>query len=352
MNWLVPLSLIFFGAAPATTNYQLNSYGFGSGGTANSSTATYSLEGTAGEITGQTGTTANYNVKPGYVETQQANVPKLSSFNNNGNTYYNKLRFIIDQQSNPSDAKYALQISTTSNFSSDINYVKSDLTIGPTLTTADYQTYTAWGGGTGSDIIGLTPSTTYYLRVKATQGQFTESAYGPSSTASTVGPQLSFDIDVSASDTETGPPYATNFGNLLAGSVIDSPQRIWFDFATNANSGGNIYIYGQYIGLRSSAKNYTIASASGDLGSLSEGFGAQSASAAQTSGGPLSALSPYNGASQNVGLLDTTVRQIYSTSNPVVGGRTSILLKAKSQILTPAATDYTDVITAVASGNF
>ncbi len=137
MHWLVPISLIFFGSVPATTNYQLNSYGFGSGGTANSGTANYSLEGISGEVSGQTSTTATYNVKPGFVETQQANVPKLSSFNNGGNTYYNKLQFIIDEQGNPSDATYALQISTTSNFSSDVNYVKSDLTIGATLTTAD-----------------------------------------------------------------------------------------------------------------------------------------------------------------------------------------------------------------------
>lgn len=352
MQWLVPIGAFFFGALPATTNYQLNSYGFGSGGTANSSTANYSLEGISGEISGQTSTTAAYNVKPGFIETQQANLPKLSAFNNNGNTYYNKLRFIIDQQGNPSDAKYALQISTTSNFSSGINYVKSDLTIGSALTTSDYQTYSAWGGASGSDIIGLSPSTTYYLRVKATQGQFTESGYGPSSTASTVGPQLSFDIDVSASDTETGPPYATNFGSLLAGTVSDSPERIWFDFATNAASGGNIYIYGQNLGLRSTIRNYTIASATGDLGSLDEGYGAQSASVTQSSGGPLSVLTPYDGSSQSVGLLDTTVRPAYSTSNPVVGGRASILLKAKSEVRTPPATDYTDVITAVASGNF
>lgn len=352
MHWLVPIGMLFFAGLPATSNYKLNSYGFGAGGTSGSSTANYSIEGTAGELSGQTATTSTYQAKPGFIETQQANVPKLSAFHNGGNTFYNKLRFIIDAQGNPSDAKYALQISTTSNFSSNINYVKSDLTIGSTLTLADYQTYTAWGGGTGSLIIGLAPSTTYYLRVKATQGNFTESAYGPAASASTVGPQLSFDIDIAPTDIDSDPPYNLNVGNLLAGTVVDSSSRIWFDFQTNAASGGYIYIYGLNTGLRSSAKNYTIASSTADLTSIDEGYGAQSTSATQTSGGPLAAISPYASSSNNVGLIDTTVRRIYGTSSPIEGGRASLILKAKSKTLTPQSTDYNDVITAVASGNF
>jgi hypothetical protein len=97
-----------FADLPATSTYKLNSYGFGSGGTANSSTSTYSLEGISGEVGGQTATTTNYSTKPGFVETQQANVPKVTI--SNPSNYYDKLKFIIDQQNNPSDAKYALQI--------------------------------------------------------------------------------------------------------------------------------------------------------------------------------------------------------------------------------------------------
>jgi hypothetical protein len=95
-------------ALPATSNYQLNSYGFGSGGTANSSTSNYSLEGITGEVSGQTAGTSNYSTKPGFVETQQANVPKVTI--TNPSNYYDKLKFVIDEQNNPSDAKYALQI--------------------------------------------------------------------------------------------------------------------------------------------------------------------------------------------------------------------------------------------------
>src|SRR5437016_121017 len=137
MFWKSLLLLpLVFGALPATTNYQLNSYGFGSGGTAGTSTPTYSIEGISGELSGQTSSTTTYTQRPGFIETQQANVPQLSSFDNGSGRYYNKLHFVIDQQSNPSDALYALQISTASDFSSNVNYVKSDLTIGPSLVLA------------------------------------------------------------------------------------------------------------------------------------------------------------------------------------------------------------------------
>src|SRR3954470_5875384 len=82
-------------ALPSTTNYQLNSYGFGSGGTANSGTSNYSLEGITGEVSGQTANTSNYQTKPGFNETQQANVPKVTL--TNPSNYYDKLKFVIDQ---------------------------------------------------------------------------------------------------------------------------------------------------------------------------------------------------------------------------------------------------------------
>jgi hypothetical protein len=66
MKWFMT-GLLLFAALPATTTYQLNSYGFGSGGVANSTTSTYALEGIAGEISDQTGSTATYKLKPGFI---------------------------------------------------------------------------------------------------------------------------------------------------------------------------------------------------------------------------------------------------------------------------------------------
>ncbi len=332
--------LMLFGALPATTNYQLNSYGFGSGGTAGSSTSTYALEGTTGEVSGQNASTTTYGLRAGYIASQQAHVPKLSSFDNGSATYYNKLHFVIDSQNNPTDAQYALSISTD-NFVSNINYVKNDLTVGASLTATDYQTHASWGGASGANIVGLLPTTTYYLRVKATQGKYTESGYGPISSAATVGPQLSFSVSTNA----------VTIGALLPGVVTDASQPINVTFATNAASGGDVYISGKNIGLYSSRASYTLPSTSGDLSALTRGYGAQVTAIAAGSG-TFSKVSPYDGASQNVGLTDTLLRRIMTASAPISGGTASVLLKAKSATGDTAANDYTETNTMLASAGF
>lgn len=339
MNWLIA-ALAFFAVMPATPNYQLDSYGFGSGGTANSTTSNYALEGISGEVAGQTTLTANYSAKPGFTETQQANVPKVSSFDNGSGAYYNKLHFVIDQQSNPSDALYALSISTD-NFSSDIRYVKSDLTVGATLALTDYKTYAAWGGASGTNVIGLLPNTTYYLRAKATQGKFTESGFGPAASASTVNPSLSFSISTSS----------LALGSLPAGSVVDAPATIDITFATNALSGGDVYISGLNAGLYSARTSSTITSATADLAVASRGFGAR-VTVTGASSGTFSSVSPYNGAANNVGITDTTIRKIMTATAPVVGGSGSVIIKAKSVSTDPASNDYTETLTMLASASF
>lgn len=341
MFWksLFTLPLVF-AALPATTNYQLNSYGFGSGGTGGSSTANYSIEGISGETGGQTASTATYNAKPGFVETQQANVPKLSSFSNGGGRYYNKLHFVIDQQGNPSDALYALQISTASDFSSGNKYVKADFTIGTTLALADYQTYAAFGGSSGTDIIGLLPNSTYYLRVKATQGQFTESDWGPSLSVSTVSPSISFSIS----------PTTLPLGNLYPATVINSTISLSFD--TNAASGGDIYTSGQNGGLYSTTASNTIPALSGNLSSLTRGFGLQISSLGQTSGGPLVAVSPYDGFPTNVGIVNSTIRKMVSSSAQVNNGSATVSVQSKAAANDPVANDYQEVLTMLASASF
>jgi hypothetical protein len=332
---------LLFATLPNTTNYMINSYSFGSGGGANSTTSNYALEGSTGTLAGPSSSTTTYSVKPEFIETQQANVPKISSFDNGSGTYYNKLHFVLDQQNNPTDATYALSISTD-NFSSDIRYVKSDFTVGATLTTADYLTYGGWGGSSGSNIIGLLPNTTYYLKAKATQGKFTESGYGPVVSASTVGPQLSFSISTTT----------VALGNLPPTTVVNAPQTIDIGMSTNAGSGGDVYISGQNGGLHSVSASSTISSASGDLSSLSNGFGAQVTSVSQSSGGPFSKIVPYDGTSDVVGLTNSTIRKIISTSNPIAGGTGSILLKAKSASTDQVANDYQEILTILASASF
>ena len=341
--------LLFF-VLPASTTYQLKDYGFGGGGVANGTSLNYAIEGIAGEQNAGQLDGTTYDLGPGLLFTNQANVPPASTFTN-PSSYYNKLKIVINTGGNPSDTVFAIAISTDS-FVSDTRYVQSDDTVGATLGIEDYQTYTNWGSASGTLIIGLLPGTTYQVKVKAMQGKFTETGYGPTASASTVNPQLTFDIDVSASDTETNPPFATNFGDLFGGTVTDSPQKIWVDFDTNAESGGRVYIVGSNAGLQSAATSYLISAVSGNLTGLSEGFGAQGFSATQSSGGPLTVATAYDLTANNVGIADTTIREIFTASNPIVAGRGAFLLKAKSSSVTPAANDYTESLTVIVSASF
>ncbi len=317
---------------------------------ANGTSTNYAIEGIVGEQNASKLDGTTYDLGPGLQFTNQANVPPAPTFTNPSN-YYNKLKIVLDTGSNPSDTKFVIAISTDS-FVADTRYVQSDDTVGVTLGSEDYQTYTNWGGASGTLIIGLTPGTTYQVKVKAMQGKFTETGYGPTASASTDNPMLTFDIDVSATDSDTNPPFTTNIGSLIASTVTDSPEKIWVDFTTNGESGGKVYVYGSNAGLASTRAGYTISAVTGNLTSLAEGFGAQGSSATQSSGGPFAIATAYSLASNNVAITDTNIREIFTTSNPTTGGRGSFLLKAKSSVVTPAANDYAESLTVIATASF
>jgi hypothetical protein len=276
----------------------------------------------------------------------QANVPPAPTFTNPSN-YYNRLKLVLDNGNNPSDSTFAIAISTD-NFASDTQYVQSDNTVGSTLGSEDWQSYTAWGGATGFYIIGLNPNTTYTVKVAAEQGNFTQTGYGPTAQVATSNVTLAFDIDVSASDTETAAPYTVSLGNLTAGSVTTASNYIWIDLSTNAENGGVVYLYDVNTGLKSSVLNYTISSSSTNLTAATEGYGVRVNSVTN-----LTAQSPYDGSSNNVGLVDTTIREVLNSgSSPVSSGRGSLEIKAKASTTTPASNDYTDTLTMIASGSF
>ncbi len=352
INWSALLSAVaivtVMAAAPGTSNYQLRDYGIGTGG-GTGSTDNYRFEGITGETSGPRMGTDTYSAGTGLQEVQQAGVPPAPAFTNDGN-WVNKLHFTVNTGDNPSDARFAIAISSD-NFVTT-NYIQNDFTIGATLGLEDYQTYANWGGASGEEVIGLSADTAYSIKVKATQGDLTESAFSATATAATTELSLGFDMDVSNTDEETSPPYSISFGDLFANTVTDSPSKIWFDIDTSSSNGGRIYIVGTNTGLKSESSNYTITSSTGDLSVLNEGFGAQSTSNTQTGGGPLLVESPYDGAGDNVGLVDSQYRTIYSSAGAVEAGRSSFVLKAKSSGVTPAAEDYAEIYTAVAAATF
>jgi hypothetical protein len=334
---------------PASTNYRLDGYGFGGGGEENMTSTNYAIDGITGEQSEDQLQGTNYDLGPGLLLVQQANVPPAPTFTNPSN-YYNKLKIVISTGNNPTDTKFAIAISDD-NWSTT-RYIQNDNTVGATLGSEDRQTYAAWGGVSGFDAIGLASNTTYKVKVKAMQGKFTETGYGPESSAATVNPQLSFDIDVAATDTDTNPPFMISFDSLPAGTVTDSPVRVWVDFSTNGASGGRVYVSGANGGLSSVRAGATIASVTGDLSVLSSGYGAQGVLATQGSGGPFSIVSPYDASAAGVGAVSQALQEIFSSGAPVSTGRGAFLLKAKSSSVTPAAVDYSDILTVVASASF
>lgn len=342
---ILSVTFAFLLVMPASTSYKLDDYGFGSGGTGSASSSHYKMDAITGEISGQEMSSSSYKAGSGLIFINQANVPIAPAFSNPGN-YYNKLQIIINTSGNPSDTNFAVAISNDDFVTT--SFVQSDNTVGITLGAEDYRTYEDWGEAGGSTVIGLSANTNYKVKAKAMQGNFTETSYGPAATAATVSPALTFDIDVSDVDTETDPPFSINFGDLIAGVVTDSPQKIWVDLSTNGESGGNVYVSGQNGGLLSSTKSYRIDAVSDNLTELSQGFGAQGSSATL----PLAVTTLYNQTGNMVGILDQTKRGIFTSTTPVDGGRGSFFLKAKSSAITPAAGDYNETLTLIASGNY
>jgi hypothetical protein len=335
-------SVLLFAVAPTSTNYTLKAYDFGNGGGSTSSTS-FSLNAITNGQAGNTVTSTTYLAQPGLAATINANVPPAPTFTNPSN-YYDRLKIVLATGNNPTTTKYAIAISSN-NFVTT-QYIRSDNTVGSTLTAANYQTYALWGGASGFNVLGLQANTTYKIKVKAINGNFSETAYGPIATAATVNPSISFAVTTTLTST---PPFTAAFTSLPPGSVFAANADPQLALTTNALFGGVVYINDTNAGLKSTASSYTLASATADLGSVQKGYGAQVISTAQGAGGPITATAPYNGALDNVGALATSLQSILSTTSPVTSATATVRLKAKTDITVPSTSDYTDTITFTAA---
>jgi hypothetical protein len=334
----ISLGLLLFAATPSSTNYTLKTYDVGGSGGSSSST-NYKLNGTAGGSAGN-GSSTTYGTSNGVLSENNSNVPPAPTFTNPSN-YYDKLKLVLNTGSNPTDAKYLIAISSD-NFTTT-NYVQSDNSVGSSQAITNYQTYSTWGGASGFLILGLQPSTTYKVKIKALQGTFSGSAFGPTASAATINTTLTMSLSTTLTAT---PPFTSDL-TLTPGSVATGNADAQLGLDSNANSGGTLYLKSANGGLTSTLAATTIASASTDLASASSGYGAQVTATGQTSGGPFSSLSPFNVSGTNIGGLTTSFQPIVSTTAPLVGGTTTVRLKAKAATTTPAATDYSDVVTFV-----
>jgi len=330
------LSFGLLAVISSSTGFKLNSYSLDGGSTNSSTSTTYKLNASSGATQDSTTASTNYKTKSGVIQSQQANVPVAPTLSNNGGAYTDRLNFIINTSGNPTDATYSVAVSTTSNFTVT-NYVQADGTLN---TTPVYQTYTAWGSGTGTLALGLTSGTAYWFKINAIHGRFSASGYGPSATISTgSAATLSYSLT----------PNTLNLGSLLAASIISS-STISFTFSTNAANGGTIYMAGDFTGLRSTARSYTVTVTppSGDLSSLGEGYGLQGL----TASAPLTIQSPYNGASNVVGAVYTSFQPVFAATSAITTGTATAKLIAKSSVSTPSSTDYQNTLTFVAAASF
>jgi len=228
-------------AGPTSSSYQIIDYGFGAGGISTTSgTSNYLLQGISGELEMASLSSGTYMVWPGLTYTLQPNIPPAPNFSN-PSSYYNKLLLIINQGTNLSDTTYAISVSNDG-FVNDIHYVQADGTLGAT---PYYQTYgttgpcTGWCAANGTTIIGLTPGTTYYARVSAARGFFTEGSFGPAVSAATINPSFTYSLQTT---TQSNPPFTIGIGVINAGQVTTSWQKIIATVTTNAYTGGTIYI--------------------------------------------------------------------------------------------------------------
>lgn len=370
-----------------STNYRLIDPSLDSGGGAGEST-NYSLLQSIGDFSQDPGlTSTNYKLQGGIQPAFEANVPEVNCFETNtdgssscttGPSYlntsgmvrvcgfpgcYNRARFEIDANNNPTDTLYAIQISTDS-FVSDIQYIDGvsfmpEGIAGRSL--SDYLTKSAWETPT-FNIVGLAPSTAYQIRITALHGNFTESQPSPTASATTTAALISFDLDIASEvgvAAESAAPYVVNLDTIYRGApVTTSDDIIWFDADSNASGGVMVVQRGKFGGLNSMLAGYLLTSATDDLASAAKGFGIQKYYANQSFQlgggqgelGTLTAQTNYNGSGANVGIVPTSDTQLFYTTAPLRNGRGGLYVRAKADGTVPVGTDYTEDITFTTAG--
>lgn len=322
-------------AGPTSTNFELTQYDFGSGGIDSGSSDNFSLFGYVGGLEFGNPASTNYSVNGGLIETLQANTPPAPIFTNPA-INYDRLKFIITNGAGPADALYAIAISdddfTTTRF------VQDDNTIDITLGQEDWQTYGNWGGATGEFVRGLKQNTTYKIKVKSKWGNFTESRFGPTSSATTSVPSLTFGI---SSETLT-------FNTLdSSNSYTDSSKTTTLTTSTNAYNGYTVY--GRETGPLTFESN-TIVDYAGTNGSptawTGTGFGyttndtslAGGAADRFTLGGPkyagFSTATPGDPVADHTDIVE---------NNPVVNEQFNISYRVTGDATTPAGA-YTNTV--------
>jgi len=153
-----------------------------------------------------------------------------------------------------------------------------------------------------------------------------------------------------------------NFASALAAGSVTSTSGISATINTNAKSGWYIWAKDANTGLTSPSQSKTVAAITpGTAASLSagtEGYVFALTNITQGSGaGTASPAAAYDGtasggANSNGSGLDSTIRQIASSTGTASGASLTFKERAAVSAITPAATDYADTITLIGAGSF
>jgi len=376
-------------------NYKLLDPQLGSGGGESSSVNFKSLSFIGGGLERGKFSSSLYSVGVGQGYTFMANVPTVACFEtqSDGSSScsslsgvggmvqvcgpsgcYDRARFEINPQGNPPDTVYSVQLSPD-NWSTILYLDGSSHTLESVLShnINDYKTLAEWqilDNGTDwsrENILGLTPNTTYRIRLTALNGNYTETGFSPQAIASTAYPYIELDLDIATnSGVETVAPHRVDIGVLGVLAPTAAQNNVYVDFQTNIQSGMSVYVKDEFGGL--SNGTYTIVSASEDLANAlnGDGFGIKVDSVSQIANntGYAKATSKYETAgTYQVGGINNSLQKIFCsvklptdtcttyTPAPLISGQGVLKLIGRASLDTPTGI-FTDRIIFVGVSNW
>ncbi len=349
------LLLPHFGIAETlgSSNYQIENPSLDYGGESSSS-ANYTSRDSFGDQNSDAVNSTNFKALAGFIWPAYPGVPAQPTFTNTGGTLYDSLDFIVATgDGQQSDTNYAIAISSD-NFVTT-NYIQTDDTVG---SSPAWQTYVGWNSGTGERVTGLSPSTTYKIKVKARYGADSESGYSQEASASTSSPTLTLTFTGITSGTSVAgeTTTVTTTSNAIAyGSLIISTPAVAAHkttVTTNA-TGGYTTTLQQNQDLTSAASD-TIAAISASNaspaawpGGITNGrFGYHTTDSLLCTGttSRFSSNDTYAG-------LTTTPEEVACSSGPVTAEDTTVVYKLEVGSL-QAAGSYSNTLTYITSAKF
>jgi len=212
----------------SSTNYRIENATIDGGGT-NSNSTNYRSVDSIGAVSDSGSESTNYRSLLGFLWPAYPGVPAVPTLTNTGGTLYNSLDFVVATGGNSSDTQYAIAISSD-DFTTSF-YIQTDDTLG---SSEAWQTYANWGSGAGERVTGLSPSTTYKIKVKARHGINTDTGFSATASASTTNPSLTITFSGVASGTSiagetttiTTTANAISYGSLVVSTPAIAAHRV------------------------------------------------------------------------------------------------------------------------------